>query len=38
MDLLKRVAEKKVLLVAHRGVCGGNIPCNSLQISAKAPL
>lgn len=31
MDLLKCAAEKKVLLVAHRGVCGGNIPCNSLQ-------
>ena len=31
MELLKIVAEKKVLLVAHRGVCGGNIPCNSLQ-------
>lgn len=26
-DLLK---EKKILLVAHRGVCGGNIPCNSM--------
>lgn len=31
MDLLKLVNEKKVLLVAHRGVSGGNIPCNSLQ-------
>lgn len=23
--------DKKILLVAHRGVCGGNIPCNSLE-------
>lgn len=30
MDLLQRVNDKKVLIVAHRGVCGGNIPCNSL--------
>ena len=30
MDLLKKAREKKVLLVAHRGTCGGNIPCNSL--------
>lgn len=30
MDLLKSAQEKKVLLVAHRGTCGGNIPCNSL--------
>lgn len=30
MDLLKMAREKKVLLVAHRGTCGGNIPCNSL--------
>lgn len=30
MDLLQRAKEKKVLLVAHRGSCGGNIPCNSL--------
>ena len=31
MDILKMAREKKVLLVSHRGVCGGNIPCNSLQ-------
>ena len=31
MNLLQAAKEKKVLLVAHRGVCGGNIPCNSLQ-------
>lgn len=31
MDLLRNVKEKKVLLVAHRGTCGGNIPCNSMQ-------
>ena len=30
MDILKRAQEKKVLLVAHRGTCGGNIPCNSI--------
>lgn len=30
MDLLKKAEEKKVLLVAHRGTCGGNIPCNSM--------
>ena len=31
MDLLQLAKEKKVLLVAHRGCCGGNIPCNSMQ-------
>ncbi len=31
MNLLEMAKEKKVLLVAHRGVCGANIPCNSLQ-------
>ena len=31
MNILEMAKEKKVLLVAHRGVCGGNIPCNSLQ-------
>lgn len=31
MNLLEMVKKKRVLLVAHRGVCGGNIPCNSLQ-------
>ena len=30
MDLLKLAKEKKVLIVAHRGVCGGNVPANSL--------
>ncbi len=29
MDLLKLAREKKVLVVAHRGTAGGNIPCNS---------
>ncbi len=29
MDLLKLAKEKKVLVVAHRGCAGGNIPCNS---------
>ena len=31
MDLLQMAKEKNILLVAHRGSCGGNIPCNSLQ-------
>lgn len=31
MDLLKMAKEKNVLLVAHRGSFGGNIPPNSLQ-------
>ncbi len=31
MNLLEQAKQKKVLLVAHRGVAGGNIPCNSLQ-------
>ncbi len=31
MDIMQLTKKKKVLLVAHRGVCGGNIPCNSLQ-------
>ena len=31
MDLLKMANDKKVLLVAHRGSFGGNIPPNSLQ-------
>lgn len=31
MNMLEMAREKKILLVAHRGVCGGNIPCNSLQ-------
>ena len=31
MDLLSRAGKKKILLAAHRGMCGGNIPCNSLQ-------
>jgi len=29
-DLKQTIREKKVLLAAHRGVNGGNIPCNSL--------
>ena len=31
MDLYELARRKKVLLMAHRGVAGGNIPCNSLQ-------
>lgn len=31
MNLLELARKKKVLLAAHRGVSGGNIPCNSLQ-------
>ncbi len=30
MNLLELANEKKILVVAHRGTCGGNIPCNSL--------
>lgn len=28
---LKKEAQKHVILTAHRGVCGGNIPCNTLD-------
>ena len=38
MDILQKVKEKKVLLVAHRGTCGGNIPCNSMQAFKAAVL
>lgn len=38
MDLLQKAKEKKVLLVAHRGTCGGNIPCNSMQAFKAAVL
>lgn len=31
MKLLEVAKEKKILVAAHRGVAGGNIPCNSLQ-------
>ena len=31
MLTLKQAAKEKLLLVAHRGVWGGNIPCNTLQ-------
>jgi glycerophosphoryl diester phosphodiesterase len=30
-DIREVVKEKKVLLASHRGVNGGNIPCNSLE-------
>ena len=29
MDLLKLAKERGVLIAAHRGACGGNVPCNS---------
>ncbi len=29
MNFMKKIAEKGTLLTAHRGVAGGNIPCNS---------
>lgn len=29
-DIFEVIKEKKVALVAHRGACGGNIPCNSM--------
>ncbi len=31
MNFMKEIAEKGTLLTAHRGVAGGNIPCNSAQ-------
>ncbi len=31
MGLFEQAKRKKVLLMAHRGVSAGNIPCNSLQ-------
>ena len=31
MKLFDQAKEKKILLAAHRGVAGGNIPCNSRQ-------
>lgn len=31
MKLFEVAKEKKILVAAHRGVAGGNIPCNSLQ-------
>lgn len=36
MDYMKLIADKGTLLVAHRGVAGANIPCNSLQAFAIA--
>lgn len=30
MDLMQMIRDKRILLVAHRGVCGANIPCNSM--------
>ena len=30
VDLINKAKEKNVLVVAHRGTCGGNIPCNSV--------
>ncbi len=27
---LRKTAREKIILVAHRGTCGGNIPCNTL--------
>lgn len=38
MDLLQIAKKKKVLIVAHRGVCGGNIPCNSMPAFKAAVL
>ena len=31
MKFEERIKNKKVMLVAHRGTCGGNIPCNSIE-------
>lgn len=30
MNLMEQLNRKKVLIAAHRGTCGGNIPCNSI--------
>ncbi len=30
-SIFSKIKQKKILLTAHRGVNGGNIPCNSLQ-------
>ena len=38
MSVLDLVKHRKVLLAAHRGACGGNIPCNSLQAFQAAVL
>lgn len=38
MDLLQIAKKKKVLIVAHRGVCSGNIPCNSMPAFKAAVL
>ena len=27
---LRKTAREKIILVAHRGVAGGNIPCNTI--------
>ena len=27
---LKKLAEQKLIMVAHRGIWGGNIPCNTI--------
>jgi glycerophosphoryl diester phosphodiesterase len=38
MNIFDKINEKKILIAAHRGYNGGNIPCNSLegyQIAAK---
>jgi len=31
MKIFEKIKEKGMLMVAHRGSCGGNIPCNSLE-------
>ncbi|MBE5762377.1 MAG: glycerophosphodiester phosphodiesterase family protein [Clostridiales bacterium] len=38
MNIFDLAKEKKVLIVAHRGVCGGNIPCNSIPAFKAAVL
>jgi len=29
--MIREAAKDHILLAAHRGVCGGNIPCNTLE-------
>jgi len=31
MKFEERIKNKNIMLVAHRGTCGGNIPCNSIE-------
>ena len=30
-DYIRQTEDKNILIASHRGVSGGNIPCNSLE-------